>query len=199
MQTVDHSHSCLAVTWAGHASVLIELDGTRLLTDPLLGERAGPLVRISGAVTSELCDDLDAVVISHLHADHADVPSLRSSAARCASSRRRARRVGLPRRGPGRAEELPPAGARVDRRRADDSHARGSRWAALPLRPRPPPDRIPRQRLAVAATSLGTPTCIDGMSRLAGQIDLALLPVWGWGPHVGSGHLDPVRAAPLHG
>jgi L-ascorbate metabolism protein UlaG (beta-lactamase superfamily) len=33
------------------------------------------------------------------------------------------------------------------------------------------------------------------MSELAGQIDLALLPVWGWGPHVGAGHLDPARAS----
>ena len=33
------------------------------------------------------------------------------------------------------------------------------------------------------------------MSELAGSIDLALLPVWGWGPTLGPGHLDPARAA----
>jgi L-ascorbate metabolism protein UlaG (beta-lactamase superfamily) len=33
------------------------------------------------------------------------------------------------------------------------------------------------------------------MSDLRGQIDVALLPVWGWGPSAGQGHLDPERAA----
>ena len=33
------------------------------------------------------------------------------------------------------------------------------------------------------------------MGELQGTVDLALLPVWGWGPSVGEGHLDPERAA----
>jgi L-ascorbate metabolism protein UlaG (beta-lactamase superfamily) len=42
----------------------------------------------------------------------------------------------------------------------------------------------------------GDTDLFDGMTELAGQIDLALIPVWGWGPTLGRGlHLDPLRAA----
>jgi L-ascorbate metabolism protein UlaG (beta-lactamase superfamily) len=41
----------------------------------------------------------------------------------------------------------------------------------------------------------GDTDLFDGMSDLAGTIDAALLPVWGWGPALGAGHLDPGRAA----
>ena len=69
----------LAVTWAGHATALIELDGVRLLTDPVLRERVGPLRRIAAPVSPQLSERIDAVMLSHLHADHADL-------ARCAGS-----------------------------------------------------------------------------------------------------------------
>jgi L-ascorbate metabolism protein UlaG (beta-lactamase superfamily) len=40
----------------------------------------------------------------------------------------------------------------------------------------------------------GDTDLFDGMTDL-GELDLALMPVWGWGPHLGAGHLDPERAA----
>jgi len=67
----------LEITWLGHASVLIELDGARLLTDPLVRRRAGPLVRIAPPVDPANTRGIDAVVISHLHGDHMHLPSLR--------------------------------------------------------------------------------------------------------------------------
>jgi len=67
----------LVVTWLGHATALIELDDTRVLTDPVLRERIGPLRRIATSVNRAVLENLDAVVISHLHADHADAASLR--------------------------------------------------------------------------------------------------------------------------
>ena len=69
--------STLAVTFAGHATVLLELDGVRLLTDPLLRKRIGVLIRRSPVPPASLRRDLDAVLISHAHLDHLDVPSLR--------------------------------------------------------------------------------------------------------------------------
>ena len=69
--------SRLAVTFAGHATVLLELDGVRLLTDPLLRKRIGVLIRRSPVPPASLRRDLDAVLISHAHLDHLDVPSLR--------------------------------------------------------------------------------------------------------------------------
>ena len=68
----------LAVTWAGHATVLIELDGARLLTDPVLHRRVGPLAGSARAVERGLIEHVDAVLLSHLHADHAHLRSLRT-------------------------------------------------------------------------------------------------------------------------
>jgi glyoxylase-like metal-dependent hydrolase (beta-lactamase superfamily II) len=66
-----------AVTWLGHATALLELDGMRVLTDPVLGNRVGPLVRIAPAVGADAIGRVDCVLLSHLHADHADLRSLR--------------------------------------------------------------------------------------------------------------------------
>ncbi|HEX5983630.1 MAG TPA: MBL fold metallo-hydrolase, partial [Solirubrobacterales bacterium] len=65
------------LTYVGHGTVLIDVDGTRLLTDPVLRKRIGPLVRQGPAPGPEVVEDLDAVLISHLHRDHADLGSLR--------------------------------------------------------------------------------------------------------------------------
>ncbi len=69
--------STLSVTFAGHATVLLEMDGVRLLTDPLLRKRIGVLIRRSPVPPPAVRRDLDAVLISHAHLDHLDVPSLR--------------------------------------------------------------------------------------------------------------------------
>ena len=65
------------VTYVGHATVLLELGGARLLTDPLLRPRVGPLRRQGPAPAPAVGRDLDAVLVSHLHHDHADLGSLR--------------------------------------------------------------------------------------------------------------------------
>src|ERR671935_3329837 len=66
------------VRYLGHSTVLVEIDGVRILTDPLLVERIGPLHRHTDAVAHLLQDvDIHAVLISHAHHDHLHVPSLR--------------------------------------------------------------------------------------------------------------------------
>ena len=65
------------LTFVGHATVAVDLDGTRLLTDPFLRTRLGPLRRHGPPVARAALQDVDAVLISHLHRDHADLPSLR--------------------------------------------------------------------------------------------------------------------------
>jgi len=62
--------------WIGHSTVLVELDGARLLTDPLLRERV-VMLRRTEPLDHEALDDLDAVLISHIHYDHLDLGSLR--------------------------------------------------------------------------------------------------------------------------
>ncbi|WP_305094099.1 MBL fold metallo-hydrolase [Prescottella sp. R16] len=68
----------LAVTWLGHASVLIEIDGRRVLTDPVWSERVSPSDVVGPArmhpMPMALADlpHIDAVVVSHDHYDHLD-------------------------------------------------------------------------------------------------------------------------------
>lgn len=72
----------LRVTWLGHSSLLVELDGVRVLTDPVWGERVSP-VGFAGPrrfhpvpVTLAQLPALDAVIISHDHYDHLDYPTI---------------------------------------------------------------------------------------------------------------------------
>ncbi|MCO1653502.1 MBL fold metallo-hydrolase [Pseudonocardia sp. S2-4] len=74
----------LAATWFGHSSVLVEVDGHRVLADPMWGERASPSGRIGPRrlhpAPMRLADlpPVDAVVISHDHYDHLDLPTVRT-------------------------------------------------------------------------------------------------------------------------
>ncbi len=73
----------LAVTWFGHASALLEVDGARVLVDPVWGERVSPstvlgpkrLHPVPGPL--EELPRVDAVLISHDHYDHLDLPTVR--------------------------------------------------------------------------------------------------------------------------
>ena len=70
--------SGLRVTWFGHASTLVEVDGQRILTDPMWSDRAGPLTWVGPTryfppvLKLEELGPIDAVVISHDHYDHLD-------------------------------------------------------------------------------------------------------------------------------
>jgi L-ascorbate metabolism protein UlaG (beta-lactamase superfamily) len=74
----------LRVTWLGHSSSLIELDGYRVLTDPIWSERASPLSWVgpkrwyAPPVALEDLPRVDAVVISHDHYDHLDYPTVKA-------------------------------------------------------------------------------------------------------------------------
>jgi L-ascorbate metabolism protein UlaG (beta-lactamase superfamily) len=78
--------SGLRATWLGHSTVLIEIDGIRLLTDPVWGPRASPL-RLAGPkrfqpvpVPLRAMPPVDLVIISHDHYDHLDYPTIRALA-----------------------------------------------------------------------------------------------------------------------
>ena len=72
----------LRVTWLGHSTVLLEVDGVRVLTDPVWGERASPFAFAGprrfhpSPVPLASLPPLDAVVISHDHYDHLDYPTV---------------------------------------------------------------------------------------------------------------------------
>jgi L-ascorbate metabolism protein UlaG (beta-lactamase superfamily) len=82
------AHEDLRVTWFGHSSSLVELDGQRILFDPIWGERcspssfAGPARWYAPVIALAELPELDAVVISHDHYDHLDHPTIVALAAR---------------------------------------------------------------------------------------------------------------------
>jgi L-ascorbate metabolism protein UlaG (beta-lactamase superfamily) len=182
-----------SVTYVGHATVLLELDGTRLLTDPVLRRRVGPLVRHGAPPAPKTTERIDAVLVSHLHRDHADLASLRrlDPGTRLLVPPRS--RDFFERRGFGAVSELAPGESTAvgtltvtaveadhdggRRRFAPDSQAIGFLVAG-------------RRKVYFA----GDTDYFPAMEKL-GPLDLALLPIWGWGPNIGEGHLDPEGAA----
>lgn len=181
------------IVYVGHATVLIELDGVRLLTDPVLGEWLGPLHRQGPVPPSGLTERLDAVLVSHLHRDHVDPGSLRRVAGGVPLIVPAGTRAYFERRGHDEVVELAPGESRrvgpllVTATRAD--HQIGARGLdAVPVG-----YLIEGSRRAYFA---GDTDVFDEMAALGARgIDLALLPVWGWGPTLGPGHMDPERAA----
>lgn len=79
--------SGLRVTWIGHSSLLIEVDGLRILTDPVWSERAsflsfmGPKRFFSAPLALNNLPPLDAIIISHDHYDHLDKEVIKQLAA----------------------------------------------------------------------------------------------------------------------
>ncbi len=78
--------SGLRATWLGHSTVLIEIDGLRVLTDPVWGPRAspsrlvGPLRFQPVPVPLRAMPPVDLVIVSHDHYDHLDYPTIRELA-----------------------------------------------------------------------------------------------------------------------
>lgn len=70
------------VTWYGHSAFLIEMEGKRILIDPMLGETASPVpfgtkrFGYEKPIPLEKLTDIDAVILSHDHYDHLDYPTI---------------------------------------------------------------------------------------------------------------------------
>lgn len=183
------------VTYVGHATVLVEIDGVRLLTDPVLRRRVGPLHRHGVPPDPGLTEGIDAVLISHLHHDHADLPSLR-----------RLDRAVPVLAAPGSGDLLARLGFGDVRELAagDSASIGGVRVTATEANHPPSGRRFERASRAVGFELeggrriyfAGDTDLFDGMETIGDDgLDLALLPIWGWGTNIGAGHLDPERAA----
>lgn len=185
------------ITWWGHATCTIEDSGVRLLTDPLFARRLAHLRRRRGAVPPPEAAVADVVLVSHLHADHLHLPSL----ARVAPGTRLIVPAGAARSVPG----LRRLGPHITEVRAGDTvQIGGLRVRAVPARHdgrRLPvgPLRSPALGYVVEGEArtyfAGDTGLFDDMAEAVGAVDVALLPVGGWGPHLGQGHLDAGRAA----
>ena len=178
------------LVYVGHATVLIELDGVRLLTDPVLRRRVWHLRRRVPLDMGEL-GRLDAAVVSHLHFDHLDRASLRMLGAdvtlvmpmgsgRLARGASKVHEVDV-------GDTVQIGAVTVEATPAEHSGAR------VMLRSAPSLGFVVSGSRRVYFA--GDTDLFRGMTELAGSLDVALLPVAGWGSKVGPGHLDPIRAA----
>jgi L-ascorbate metabolism protein UlaG (beta-lactamase superfamily) len=184
----------IACTWWGHATATVELGGIRVATDPLLADRLFHLVRYA-ATPAPAAARADLVLVSHLHRDHCHLPSLG--------------RYGpdVPLVVPRGAEHLL-AGLANDRLvpvAPDDVVERaGVRIEVLaathdgrrhPLaRDHPPALGFRFESDAGSCWYPGDTEVRDDMAEVH-PVDLALVPIGGWGPTLGDGHLDPGEAA----
>jgi L-ascorbate metabolism protein UlaG (beta-lactamase superfamily) len=182
------------IVFIGHSTVLIELDGIRLLTDPLLRRRVAHLRRQPELVELGVAAAADAVLISHLHRDHLDIASLRLLGSDMPLLVPAGASAWLRRRSFGSVTELSVGDvadvgsltvtavpARHDGRR----HPGGLRAEAVGY--------VVRGRRAIYFA--GDTELYEQMSELSPQLDAALLPVAGWGSRLGPGHMDPLDAA----
>ena len=184
----------VAITWLGHATVLIEMNGMRIITDPVLRNRIGPLVRIAPRVAVGPLGAVDCVLISHLHADHADLPTLRALSRSGPVIAPRGSRGWLSAQGVTDVIELRPGEeTRMGEIRITATFAKHDR-RRRPFGPAADPIGY-----VIAGSSgvyfAGDTDLFLSMAELRGSVDVALLPIWGWGSRLGPGHLDPESAA----
>lgn len=180
------------ITWLGHATVLIELDGALLATDPVLSRRIAHLRRM--VPPPAVPAGVDAALVSHLHHDHLHRASLR---------RLDPVRIVAP---AGARSLIPPPLRRrlIEVAEGDEVGVEGVRVRAVHA---DHDDRRARGRLRAPALGYvvsgsrrvyfpGDTDLFPGMAGLASPpLDVALVPVWGWGPSLGAGHLNPFTAA----
>lgn len=187
----------IRVTWWGHATATIEVGGIRLLTDPLLTDRLAHLRRIGSPVPGPRARQADAVLVSHLHLDHLHLASLGQLdpqvlvvpvgaeglvvSTGCWPGGR------IEPVAPGtevRVDEIGVTAVRAqhDGRRRPGSTVRGPALGYL--------IEHAGARIWFAGDTGLFPEMAD-----FGPVDLALVPVGGWGPTLGPLHLDPHDAA----
>jgi L-ascorbate metabolism protein UlaG (beta-lactamase superfamily) len=211
------------ITWWGHATTTVEANGTRLLTDPVLTSRIAHLRRRRGPNPSPEAGHCDAVLVSHLHADHLHLTSLAKVAPDAALVvPRGAAKLIHADRGPSYSDrcievapgnqltigslEITAVTAHHDGRRLPwssySAQAVGYRIASVAsiasiasVASVDSTDSTDSIGGSPSVWFAGDTDLYDGLAAEAGPVDLALVPVGGWGPSLGPGHLDPVRAA----
>lgn len=179
------------LTWLGHSCAVIQLDGHLIVTDPVLRSRIFHLRR-KAPVDLAALNGAEVILISHTHHDHLDLPSLDLLDLRTqvlvptgAGGLLRQRGFRFVR------EVVPGEEVRIGSvllRATHAEHASGFRKGTGKAHP---------VGYVIAGTQTvyfaGDTDLFPGMGTL-GRIDVALLPVAGWGPRLPAGHLDPARA-----
>jgi L-ascorbate metabolism protein UlaG (beta-lactamase superfamily) len=188
------SETVSRVEYVGHSTVLVDQDGVRLLTDPLLRNRVAHLRR-AVALNTRVLRGLDAVLVSHGHYDHLDLPSLEKVG--------RSTPIVLPRG----------LGGLLRRRRFEHvvevDEGETVSVGAVEVSAVHAEHEAGRAPLGASGPALGyvlsgsrriyfagDTDLFEEMPSIGVDLDLALVPIWGWGPTLGRGkHMDPERAA----
>ncbi len=186
------------ITWWGHSTVTVSDGGTRVLTDPVLTGGVAHLRRRRGPIPAPAARDADVVLISHLHSDHLHVRSLRSLADDIPLVVPRGARAAVPGLRlladrdirevvPGDVVEVGSVRVRVVPAEHDGHRVPWAHRSVTPV------------GYVIAGTAVtyfaGDTDLYDGMAAAVGRCDVALLPVGGWGPGLGEGHMNSARAA----
>ena len=183
-----------AVTWWGHATSTIEDSGVRVLTDPVLTGSLAHLRRRRGPMPAPEARHADLVLVSHLHADHLHLPSLRSLHPGAT--------LVVPRGAAPLVHGLPHAVVQVEP---------GDRVVIGPLTVdvtravhdgyRSPSSTLHGPALGFLVTGQartyfpGDTEDFEGVEAdLGGPVDTVLVPVGGWGPTLAEGHMGPEQA-----
>lgn len=200
----------LRATWLGHSTVLLELDGARILTDPVWAQRAaptewaGPLRFHPVPVEIDALPPLDAVLVSHDHYDHLDASAVRRLAGRPGPVFVTALGVGA------RLEKMGVPGSRVVELDWWEGHPIAGTSVTIVAAPaqhfsgRTPFDRNetlwasyaflgPRHRVYFSGDTGLEPSFAE-IGRQLGPFDLVMLEVGAFHPAWGNIHLGPVGA-----
>jgi L-ascorbate metabolism protein UlaG (beta-lactamase superfamily) len=186
----------VTVRFVGHSTVLLEIDGVRILTDPFLRDRLGPLERHGPSPDPAEIGPIDVVLVSHGHRDHCDRRSLAAVEGHPT--------VVVPKRLGSKVRQWV-EGDVVELRAGQRETIAGVSVEAVKARHWISPGATRAQPLGYllgASTRVwfaGDTGRFPEMGSLSGRVDLALLPVWTWGPHLGPGHLGPEDAAAVAG
>jgi L-ascorbate metabolism protein UlaG (beta-lactamase superfamily) len=182
------------IDYLGHATVILDFNGIRVITDPVFRRRIFHLTRTAPLPESVIYQNIDIVLVSHLHYDHLDIQSIRSL-------------------GEG-ALVCVPKGAGKILLRNGISNVRelviGEEFSigGLTIRTTYARHKNSRHPMGMQAECMGYVIGSDiiiyfpgdtqifpEMAAISDRIDVAFLPVWGWGPHLGRMHMSPVQAA----
>lgn len=183
------------ITYIGHATNLIEIGGLRIMTDPFIRNSIAHLKREASPVSRGLIENIDAVLLSHHHQDHLDFKSIKKVSPDIV--------IG----GPETSSIL--AKRKIDALDLDigEEIEIGEVTIRAVYANHPHTKNIPFKRnsgtpvgfLISAQKKIyfaGDTDLFAEMKELRSEeIDLAALPVWGWGPRIGAGHLNPKTAA----
>ncbi|MGD2205509.1 MAG: MBL fold metallo-hydrolase [Anaerolineae bacterium] len=186
------------VNYIGHATVLIDIGRVRVLTDPILRNRIFFLQRHGRNPAPSLLQERppDIVLLSHLHYDHADLPSLRrlpsttTIIAPQGSGKYLTRWAGVQVYEVSEGDKIAVEDVEITALPSDHGNA-----FSLPRPMTTCLSYVMRNRLSVYFA--GDTDLFEGMHEIGKDFDLdvAFLPVWGYSHRVGAGHLTPLRAA----